>query len=526
MHLHRPYRRPAWYRKAVIGAALSLGLLTLPITARAQQAAIVGSLANFDVLNNTGEQAHGFEIQMEGIHAADLYRIFGAGAPFGYPTDVIRYGQGTATDYATGVYVRWLSPWDVATQTFTLATPIPGNNAFVPGDSCWRIGMPQTYETYGCEHFGISSYKSPTQVTYRWLVADPQTPGNLMYATQAVSLPAPIWTVIPPAQPGGLPNVVAEVQAPKPPNPELQFGEAQWVKVFKTEIPREVQLEELMGDNHVVVPEAPVQAEVTWKLLQHNPHSANSGVLRNQGGLNGGGGRAVVRRYEYYKYSGVYDPIDHKALCIDPLCNAPDAGELGDAIGAQNVAANVAVPGLTVTKVGASGTVTGAGGAINCGNKCTAPLAQGSTVTILANPGNNLFSGWSGACSGTQLNCVVTINDAMNVTATFAAPPAGGGGGGGGGGGAGGGGGTTQFTVSVGRSNPGTVTATPAGTDRTLDCGNACSAKFNAGTAVTLTATPPAGKTFASWGGACSGTTPTCSVTVNSNLSVQANFNK
>lgn len=55
-----------------------------------------------------------------------------------------------------------------------------------------------------------------------------------------------------------------------------------------------------------------------------------------------------------------------------------------------------------------------------------------------------------------------------------------------------------QFTLSVGRSNPGTVTATPAGNDRVLNCGSYCSAKFTLGTTITLTATPPDGKTFAS----------------------------
>ena len=43
---------------------------------------------------------------------------------------------------------------------------------------------------------------------------------------------------------------------------------------------------------------------------------------------------------------------------------------------------------------------------------------------------------------------------------------------------------------------------------------------------MTLTATPPAGKQFVSWGGACAGTANTCTVTVNANLSVQANFSK
>ena len=50
--------------------------------------------------------------------------------------------------------------------------------------------------------------------------------------------------------------------------------------------------------------------------------------------------------------------------------------------------------------------------------------------------------------------------------------------------------------------------------------------KFNAGTAVTLTATPPAGLQFLNWSGACSGTAPTCIVTMNANTSVQAVFSK
>jgi uncharacterized repeat protein (TIGR02543 family) len=43
---------------------------------------------------------------------------------------------------------------------------------------------------------------------------------------------------------------------------------------------------------------------------------------------------------------------------------------------------------------------------------------------------------------------------------------------------------------------------------------------------VTLTAVPPAGKTFVSWSGACSGTDPVCVVTVNANLSAKAAFSK
>ena len=52
------------------------------------------------------------------------------------------------------------------------------------------------------------------------------------------------------------------------------------------------------------------------------------------------------------------------------------------------------------------------------------------------------------------------------------------------------------------RSNTGTVTSDIAG----INCGSTCSAKYNAGTVVTLTATPAAGKTFLGWSNACSGT--------------------
>jgi hypothetical protein len=76
---------------------------------------------------------------------------------------------------------------------------------------------------------------------------------------------------------------------------------------------------------------------------------------------------------------------------------------------------------------------------------------------------------------------------------------------------------TYTLAVSVGQG--GTVTSSPAG----IDCGATCSASFDAGTAVTLTATPMSGWVFQGWGGACSGT-GTCSLTMNADQSVSASF--
>jgi hypothetical protein len=49
---------------------------------------------------------------------------------------------------------------------------------------------------------------------------------------------------------------------------------------------------------------------------------------------------------------------------------------------------------------------------------------------------------------------------------------------------------TTIFNLFIGRGGSGTVTATPAGVDRAINCGSTCSAKFLQGTTITLTATP------------------------------------
>lgn len=64
----------------------------------------------------------------------------------------------------------------------------------------------------------------------------------------------------------------------------------------------------------------------------------------------------------------------------------------------------------------------------------------------------------------------------------------------------------------------GSVTSSPAG----IACGATCSADFDAGTSVTLTATPDGGSTFAGWGGACAGSDLTCALTLSDGNTVTA----
>jgi hypothetical protein len=79
---------------------------------------------------------------------------------------------------------------------------------------------------------------------------------------------------------------------------------------------------------------------------------------------------------------------------------------------------------------------------------------------------------------------------------------------------------TQPLTVTLAGTGSGTVTSSPSG----INCPGTCSANFNTGTVVTLTASPASGSTFGGWSGACTGT-GTCSVTMNASKSVTASFN-
>jgi hypothetical protein len=78
---------------------------------------------------------------------------------------------------------------------------------------------------------------------------------------------------------------------------------------------------------------------------------------------------------------------------------------------------------------------------------------------------------------------------------------------------------TTQYALSV--SKAGTGSGTVAGGP--INCGAACSANIDSGTAVTLIAAAASGSTFAGWSGACTGT-GTCAVTMTADRAVTATF--
>jgi uncharacterized repeat protein (TIGR02543 family) len=147
-----------------------------------------------------------------------------------------------------------------------------------------------------------------------------------------------------------------------------------------------------------------------------------------------------------------------------------------------------------------SGSVTSSPAGINCGSDCTETYDSGTGVTLTATPqGGSTFAGWGGACTGTSTTCTLTMDASRSVTATF----------------------TNKPSLSVTKTGPGTVTSSPPG----INCGNDCNEPYDSGTSVTLTATwDPATATFTGWGGACSGSSMTCPVTMNGSKTVTATF--
>lgn len=496
--------------KHACSAVLTLSLFAAASAANAV-VALVGGLGNFDAANYEGQNAYGFEIKIEGLQASDLSQSW-TGNKFGNPL---------IENYATGVYVRYQSAYSpIALQFVSATVPMTGSQSFA--GTCY-MGYP-SYTTAGCDHFGVhinyAAMSKATTTSYRWMFEDPANPGHLVGSTATIMVPTPSYSF-----PNiGTPDIAATVELPPtPPAPIPQYGNATWVRVFKTELTREVNLNELV-DTNPIVPQDAAQIETGYKLMQASPppdsggnHKQN-GKLVNQGTPNSGS-KAIIRRYESYEYTGAYDAITHEALCADPTCSVPISTEIGNLLAAQMAAVNINVPSLTVTKVG-SGNVASADKIISCGSKCTSPYAIGTVVALTAQAAsNNTFAGWAGVgaelCTGTTLTCNVTIGDAMNISATFNAVVATGGGGGGGGGG-----GSTAATLTVKTSGgKGTITSNPAG----ILCGSICSMSLS-GKVIALTATPDAGFHFVNWSGACTGTS--CTVVGNTSMSVQANFAK
>jgi hypothetical protein len=206
---------------------------------------------------------------------------------------------------------------------------------------------------------------------------------------------------------------------------------------------------------------------------------------------------------------------------------------------------------LTVSRDG-SGTVTAASAGIDCGAACSASVPRGTAVTLTATADDGMtLLGWTGACTGSEPTCTVTLDEDTAVGALFgigcvdecaagsgmcvdghaerrcgehdndaclelgpatacgatelcAADRCG-----------------PAHTLTVAKAGPGSgvVMSTPAG----IDCGPTCTTQVVAGTTLTLSASALPGAMFAGWSGACSGM-GACTVTLDADRTVTATF--
>jgi Divergent InlB B-repeat domain len=76
---------------------------------------------------------------------------------------------------------------------------------------------------------------------------------------------------------------------------------------------------------------------------------------------------------------------------------------------------------LSVAKTGTgAGTVTSSPAGITCGATCAATFPSGTSITLTAAAASSTsFSGWSGACTGSQPMCTVIMNSDKAATAAF-----------------------------------------------------------------------------------------------------------
>ena len=168
---------------------------------------------------------------------------------------------------------------------------------------------------------------------------------------------------------------------------------------------------------------------------------------------------------------------------------------------------------LTVTLAGdGAGTVTSAPEGIQMVSGDDPGVLQvesGTSVTLAAVPAaGSSFAGWSGMCEDQGASCTLTIEEDVEVTATFTLDPV-----------------VVTRTLSVDVDGDGTgrvISDDPDDID--TDAGN-FTATFEVGTPVTLTADAADGSVFIGWSGDadCTGTEP-CIVILDEDTTVTATF--
>ncbi len=300
----RTLPQPAPPRRGFIAGLLALAAAVAIGSASPVGASTAyGSINNFDVVNDTGGECHGFEIEIEDLHSRDITYTFDWNH-YGTPSIV----EDDADPLHPRVIVRYASPRN-PDGTWARYTAIP-SGPIAPTDG-HRFTDPSV--NFGGEHFGVGFRGAPGAIRYHWLIDDGA--GSLVRGP-AVQVSTPSFVYIPPVG-GGAAQVQAAIR-PAPAPPVKEFGPASWVKEIRTTThnDNEVRLRDLVSDDPDDAGDRnwrngePDEVEVEWQLLQTEFSKVNGGA---NGELKGApeelpdGDEVVTRRYEFYKYTGPFD---------------------------------------------------------------------------------------------------------------------------------------------------------------------------------------------------------------------------
>jgi hypothetical protein len=309
-------------------ALLAALLLATPCAGQAAGIAY-GTVNNFDTVNDTSNVCHGFEVELDDIHSADIT----------YTYDYNHYGTPKITEDTfsvpghTNVHIFYEAIW-TNNSGWSAYTAIPSSP--IPPTAGHQFTNPNT--NFGGEHFGVGFRVQPTKALYFWLL---DTGNHALSRGGQVTVSTPTFTYSPPV---GVvqAQAAAVIPAPVPIRPPTyEFSDASWVKVITTtsHTNTEVRVSDLMTPD----PANPngkdwrngqtnVEVETEWQLLQIDYMSADYNPTNGIGGANGqlpgpahGLGNSddvVTYRYEFYAYVGPYDdfsePPTHEALCQMP----------------------------------------------------------------------------------------------------------------------------------------------------------------------------------------------------------------
>lgn len=294
---------------------LPMLILWLAFVPRADASIAYGSINNFDTVNDTGHECHGFEIEIEDCHSTDIT----------YTYNYNHYGvpKITQDDSVAGhpkCVIRWESKKN-ADGSWAAYTAIPsGPIAPTNGHMFTNPGV-----NFGGEHFGVGYSRAVGIIRYQWLIDNGS--GTLVHGG-AVQVSTPTFNYFPPVVGNPAPaQVQAVIAPPPPPAPEpMEFGKAVWVKEIRTTTHNnnEVKLRDLVSDD----PDddhdknwkngEPDEVEVEWQILQKDYNKADGGANNQVPAAAEAlpdGDEVVTRRYEFYKYVGPIDDETGEAKC-------------------------------------------------------------------------------------------------------------------------------------------------------------------------------------------------------------------